>query len=429
MATTLYPQSTSAYATTQRGTDQVKLNGNGDEWEAKQWLTTRGGGVDELQTKTVAGPTNGIEVNPGAGDVIAYEWITEPLAADVTISGTITANIWAREANMTDNVAINCVIDVIRAKTFGADGSNEIVQIVKSTRTTEVNQDASTNTANNFTTGMTSGYTPVAVNRGDRLRLRIFGDDAGTMGSGGTFTVAVAGTTGAANGDTFITFTENLTFETATPTGSTLYLTDTASDVSTASVDREAWTSRGGGVVNDVTNTVAGYTTPIQVTDTAGGTVVDWFTKQLQAVTLGGMAKANIRGSESAAAANTTYRLEIARVDTDGTNPTVWGSWCASPKDALDLSHEWSTTEAAGIAWISGDDLSISDGQRLRIRLYADETALAPMGASQTMTIYYNGTAANASGDSYVILPQTVAEKTSGSTYTKSGYATENRVA
>ena len=76
-----------------------------------------------------------------------------------------------------------------------------------------------------------------------------------------------------------------------------MYLTDTASAVSTASVDREAWTSRGAGVQTDVRNTAAGWTAPLQLTDTAGGTVVDWFTRPLTAFTLTGMAVANLRAA------------------------------------------------------------------------------------------------------------------------------------
>ena len=117
--------------------------------------------------------------------------------------------------------------------------------------------------------------------------------------------------------------TVRLTFAGAT---TTLYLTDTASAVSTASVDREAWTSRGAGVQTDVTNTTAGWTAPIQMTDTAGGTVVDWFTKPLQAVTLGGLAVANLRALESNALANASPRCQVARVDNDGTNATVWAT-------------------------------------------------------------------------------------------------------
>jgi hypothetical protein len=316
---------------------------------------------------------------------------------------------------MSANVAINVVIDIVRS-----DSSNTIVQIVKSTRVTE--EASGTIVAANFTTGMTSGsYTAQTLNRGDRIRIRVFGDDAGAMVTGFTFTVSfgLGGTSLS-----YVTFTEDITFESA-PAGTVVYLTDTASDVATASVDREAWTSRGSGVVDDVTNTAAGWTSPIQVTDTAGGSVVDWFTKQLQAVTLTGLAQANIRALESAATANASIRCEIARVESDASSPTVWASWCMSANNAR--IGELNTSETAETINISGDDLVITDGQRLRIRLYIDDMPTTALAASQTVTTYYNATSGGASGDSYITFPVTLAEFTAGgTTYTKAGFGKES---
>jgi hypothetical protein len=552
MATQLFLRSTASSA--HRGTNSAKLNGATSGWTPRALATTRGATlVASGSTPTVAGTTLGIEVTDGT---IPMEWLSEPVSADVTISGTITANIWAAETDMTANVAINVVIDIVRS-----DSSNTIVNIVKSTRVTEC---AITNrTVNNFTTGMASGgYTAQTLNRGDRLRIRVFGDDAGTMGAGFTFYIGFSGPTAAADGDSYVTFTENITFESppgaaitqdasdsqqgvgetnftelaqtfvapgsiarvelylekvgsptdnvlvsiqtvsgSDPTGTvlastqidgstlsttaalvsfllpagltqsttyaivvsrsgaasalnfyrwsysnasvyadgtgkrkdggswegigsgsagdyrflvyqatTIYLTDVAaSDVVVGPVAREAWTSRGSGVVNDVTNTQAGFTSPIQVTDTAGGTSVQWFTKQLQAVTLTGMAVANIR-AQAPGAANASIRLEIARVASDGTSPTVWASWCMSANNGR--LGELNTSEAAETVNVSGDDLAISDGQRLRIRLYIDDYPLAAMGASQTVTNYYGGTTAGASGDTYITFPVTLTEYT-----------------
>jgi hypothetical protein len=397
MATQLFLLDT--LASTHRATNSALLNGSATPWTPRSLGVARGSGVLSASGTPVTGPTNGVEVTVSA---FPAEWLSEPVAADVTISGTITANIWGFEQSMNDNVAINVVIDIVRS-----DSSNTIVQIVKSTRVTELAVGSSG--VNNFTTGMASGgYTGQTLNRGDRLRIRVFGDDVGTMAAG----IAQAwcrynGTTAAADGDSYVTFTENITFESA-PGGTVIYLTDTASDVATASVDREAWTSRGAGVQTDVTNTAAGFTSPIQVTDTAGGTVVDWFTKQLQAVTLTGMAVGNIRALEAAAAANASIRCEIARVASDGTSPTVWASWCMSANNGR--TGELNTSEAAETVNVSGDDLAITDGQRLRIRLYIDDYPLIAMGASQTVTTYYAGTSAAASGDTYITFPVTLTE-------------------
>jgi hypothetical protein len=559
MATQLFLLSTPA--STHRGTNTAKLNAATSGWDARALGLSRGSGiVASAAMATVTGATNGLEV--GSTTTLPYEWISEPVAADTTISGTITANIWAAESSMTANVAIDVVIDIIRSDLAGT-----IVQIVKSTFATELGTARS---ANNFTAGMTSGYTPQTLNRGDRLRIRVFGDDGGgTMATGFTFNASFNGATAAADGDSYVTFTENITFESAPGTASiaiaqdawtspftttfgystnekaaqqftavgsmtavnvsirkaasptdnvvcelwsdasdlpdtliatspttvsgaslgtagevyvnfdlsyattastkywivlrrsgsldatnnyawdrnttnpyangfaatwntsaawaplpsddfrfrvygpvpattVIYLTDTASDVATASVDREAWTSRGASVQTDVRNTAAGFTAPLQITDTAGGTVVDWFTKKLQAVTLTGLAQANIRVLESAIAANASIGVEIARVDSDGTNPTVWAYWCMSANNAR--TGELNTSEAAETVNISGDDLAISDQQRLRIRLYIDDMPTTAMGASQTVTLFYAGTSAAASGDTYITFPVTLTE-------------------
>jgi carbon monoxide dehydrogenase subunit G len=462
---------------------------------------------------------------------------------------------------MSTNAAANVVIDIVRS-----DGT--IVQIVKSTRTTEESVAIGPIT---FTTGMTSGaYTSQTLNRGDRLRIRVFADDAGTLAADANgFWLTYNGNAGVTTQSCSVTFTENITFDSApgadapaisqgtlnayehlgggaangngiaqsfaapaigsitrvvltleksgsptdnvvveirtdsggapsstvlasastgaaglivgtdtdvsfsvpcsltpsatywivitrsgsfdvsnypicgisssdvyasgikslfssgswqaipssdvtfvvyapTATGSVIYLTDTASDVSTASVDREAWTSRGSGVQTDVTNTAAGFTAPIQVTDTAGGTVVDWFTKRLQAFTLTALAVGNIRALESNVAANASIRVEIARVAADGTSPTVWASWNMSANNTR--TGELNTTETAETVNVSGDDLAISAGQRLRIRLYIDDMPTTAMGASQTVTTYYAGTSGGASGDTYITFPQTLTE-------------------
>lgn len=198
----------------------------------------------------------------------------------------------------------------------------------------------------------------------------------------------------------------------------TIHLTDTASTVSTAAVDREAWTSRGSGVADDVTNTSAGPVSPIQTTDTAGGTVVDWWTKQLQACTLGGVVEVRIQGKVSSTSTYAVPRVEIAVCNSDGSSPTVWGA----------SNHPWefSTTEVSRTWPVSGDDVSISAGQRLRIRLYLDDgpsvdgNSTTSMVTGRTVTLYYNGTADNSTGDSRLTFPISLSEYSSSTTYSGS---------
>jgi hypothetical protein len=522
----------------------------------------------------VTGATNGIEVK--ATDTL--EWISPPVSADVTVSGTITVNIWAAESSASANVAINAVIEVIRANALGTANSNTLVQIAKTARTTEV--ALTTRAVNNFTVSATS----TVVNRGDRLRVRVFGDDAGTMATGFTFNISYNGATAAADGDTYVTFTQTFAFESA-PSGTQLFLTNDHSGMTAASAlisnftgadenplseggnwaqlsssgnalqrisnavasvinglgasywtpanfgpdvevyltltnvavsghglavrvqgeggantwdgyqarltaaevilsrvtdsvrtdldssisagfaagdklglsvrgstitawrqpsgssrwnivltavdatyasagkiaviapwtttrsdnffagtgsrsfSQKAWTSRGAGVVAPVAS-LAGWSAPTEIGE--------WFTPPLTASTLTGLAVANLRAKEAGSGVNASLRCEVARVDGDGANPTVWASWCIAPTGSD--NGELTSSEVARTANVSGDDLAISDGQRLRIRVYVEDTSnvAAVFGAT---TLYYAGTSAAASGDSYVTLPVTVTEQ------------------
>jgi hypothetical protein len=392
MATQLFLVSDAA-APTHLGTNTARLDGTTGGWFPATLSSARGAGVGTLTTNTVAGATAGVEAGSGG---IPLEWVSPPLAADVTISGAITGNLWAHESNMSANVAINFRVH----KVDGATGA--LTEIVKSARTTELG--TSTND-NNFTATPASG---VACKRGDRLRVTIFGDDAGTMGTGFTFTFSYNGTTGGADGDSYLSFTETFSFESA-PSGTVVYLTDTASDATPgAAVEKEAWTSRGSGSTNAITNTAAGWTTPIQVTNTAGGTSIEWYTKKLAAFTLGGICQFNIRALESNAAANASIKAEVAVTDSDGTNPTVVGVSCIAV--LAGDNAELSTSDAARTADVGVDDIAVTDQQRLRFRIYADDYPVGPLVTGHTVTVTYNGTSAAAAGDTYVTLPQSISE-------------------
>ena len=541
------------------------LLGTATGMQPQKMLTTRGGGVVAGQsTSTVTGPTAGIIMNGTFS--FGVDWMSLPVAADITISGTITANIWCAENNMSANAAINVWILIARANDDGS-GYNTLQEIVKSTFATEM--AVTTRAVNNFTTGMTSGsYTARTINRGDRIIIRPFMDDAGTMATGFTTNMSYNGATAAADGDSWVEFTENITFETTDPpTGSTVYFTNTASDVSTSAVDRRAWTSRGAGVQTDAvgsraanhvavpladdhievgavftahadgvldgsadraaqsfTATISGEIWTVAATMSKNGTPTDnvtfelqgdsggspdgvalasvtvaastitaggnrqatltfptpatvvasttywivayrtgstdasnfcrilgngtsiyaggigknstnsggswntnaglldlgmaigygpvaWFTPQLQAVTLGGMAKANLRlRGAGGAGGSQSARCEVAVVDADGSNPVIWGTWCIQSvtNDAAAVS---TAAEEARTVYLSGDDISITEGQRLRIRVLEEDQILGD-SAGGTLSFFYAGTSGGASGDSFIIFPQTLTEYT-----------------
>ena len=366
--------------------------------------TSRGAGVVTESTTTAAGPTAG---RPVGFDARGLGFISLPLAADVTIAGTITFNIRFSESDMMANVGPQVIVQVIRANVLGTNDSNTTETIVDSEHGTET---GTAETTHNWTASPTS----TVVNRGDRLKIIVLGNDAGgNMASGFSFTFYYSAASGGASGDSFVTFTEDISFETA-PAETILYLTSTASDVDVgAAVEKEAWTSRGVLATTAVRNTAAGRTAPLQWTDSAGGNVIEWYTKPLQAFTLGGMAKANLRLHESNGAANASARCQIAVVDGDGANPVVWADWCIAPLDSANHSAEIApTTEAARTVWASGDDLAVTNGKRLRIRVYVDDISNGALVTGHTVTLTYSGALADLTGDSWVQLPQSVSEFT-----------------
>ena len=387
------------------GNNDARLNGSASGWEALgvsgslHYLDPRGVTSHlsrSVVADTVAGPTSGIEFGV-TGGALPWRWISPPLAADVTIAGTITFNMWGVENNMSANAAINCAL----YKIDGATGA--MTQIIKTARTTELPTTAA---AQNFTGTPTS----TACKKGDRIMAVPFIDDAGTMASGFTATFQYgSNATPNVTSDSWFEFTETFTFEETAPAGSTIYPTNTASDTGIGGTYLEAWTSRGAGVQSVGEPTSAGWADPLLW---FGGALDDepfvWLTKQLAAFTLGGPVLCNIRAAESNAAANVSVRVQLSVVDSDGvSNEVVW----AVATSPLELG----TSEAAQVFWLSGDDLAVADGRRIKIWVLGDDTATAPQASGNTRTLYWAGTTGGASGDTFLTFSQTLTEFVAGS--------------
>jgi hypothetical protein len=397
MATTLYFRTT-ADSGMHRGTNSAKLDGSASPWRQRGLTTGRGTSTSPvtLSGETVNGPTNGVEVGSTPD-----EFISDPLAASVTISSTITLNLWANESSMNANASINAIIE--RLDSTGAVVST----IARTARTAELGTSSA---AANFTVAPTS----TAMNKGDRFRVRVYADDAASSMVGG-YSVAfqLDRSSAGVDGDSYLTFTETVTFQdqSSTPGGSTLYLTDTAGPAVGAQVEKEMWTGRGDGVNSIGVNTAAGWTAPIQWTDSGGGTVVEWYSRPLAAFTLAGLVRVNIRAQTSSASASSGLRAEIAVCNGDGSGAAVWAAACFT---ALDLSNPTGyITHAAETphSWVlAGVDTAVSAGQRIRLRAYIDDVSNFAMTNGFTATLYYDGTSGGASGDSYIILPQAVSE-------------------
>lgn len=144
-------------------------------------------------TATVGGPTSGVQLKKGS---VLVTWYSRPLRA-VTISGTITFNLWGLESAAQANTGFDVLIE-----RCDQDG-NVLSTIVRSERGTELTTSAA---VNNWTASPTS----TSLNEGDRVKITVFGNDAGgNMGNGRTFTMNYGAGTGV-NGDSYVQFNETI---------------------------------------------------------------------------------------------------------------------------------------------------------------------------------------------------------------------------
>jgi hypothetical protein len=358
---------------------------------------TEGGSVDGTWTITsVAGTTSGL-----AGGAM---WLSYPLSADVTISGQITFVMRGDESSMNANATIKYLVFKMAAAT-GA-----LTTIIESSFGTEMTTTYAQKTWNG-----TPGA-GVACKKGDRLLIIGGWDDATatTMGSGFTLeSFSDVNATGA--GVDGFTFTETLTFDSGTPAGTTFYLQDAASDLA-GSGQKTLGRVPGDGTVNtSVTNTATGPTAGIQVTDTAGGNVVEWLSPQLQAFSLTGKVNFNIWCKADNTSAKATVRAELAVTDSDGTGAVTVSTALVALRSGSATTQLDATIRAA-ICKMGVATTSVTDGQRLRLRLFVDEnyysSATFPLVTGHTVTIDYDGTTAAADGDSFITLTETVSDFT-----------------
>ena len=336
-------------------------------------------------TSSVTGPTAGKIVDPAGNTTTgAFRmWLTDPLAADVTISGTISFAFCGAENNMSANAAIGCAV-------YRLDGLGAFTQIIFSLSTVELNTVLAK-------VSWTGTPTSTACKKGDRLLIVPYYDDAPatTMAAAFTMTFVFNGTL-AAIGDSNITFNENLSFISTDPTGTAYYLRDTASDLA-GSGQKALNTAQGSGTVTAVYATANGPLTHPgnQLTATGGGIALEWFTPPLNSFTLGSAVKceigaASILCSVASGGGGLYFSvLEIAICDTNGTGAVVWARSYMSIADTLAVP---------GVLpiYVLGQDTVVAAGKRLRFRIYFDDNLLGTVASNQTsgtnVTLRYDGT-------------------------------------
>jgi hypothetical protein len=208
-------------------------------------------------TNTTASGTDIQVTKTGGGTALA--WITPPLQTAVTISGTVTCNIYGGESATAANTAFRC-------RLFKYTGGSEGSSFLTANMATELN--TTTTTARNWTGTPTS----TAFSAGDRIVIKLFlencatsGCPTGTMGGSQTATVGYDGTTDGSNAASWVQTNENVVFQ-PTIVQNSLIGTDTVTAVIPA-------IASAVGNAHNCTNNAAASCTTATWSATAGNMV------------------------------------------------------------------------------------------------------------------------------------------------------------
>lgn len=185
-----------------------------------------------------------------------------------------------------------------------------------------------------------------------------------------------------------------------------LFLTDVVSDVATAAIDHEASLVRGnsGAAVVSTTNTAASGSL-IQCTNSPGGTVVEWYSPKLYAVTISGTVTVNLWMSESSMNANVDTNVSVARVGPTG---TFISNVVASASKLVELG----TSRAAVNYTVAPTSTTLSTGDRLRFIVRG--TNIGTMASGFTFDLGYDRSSAGVDGDSFFTFVETLLVATYG---------------
>lgn len=148
-------------------------------------------------------------------------------------------------------------------------------------------------------------------------------------------------------------------------------------------------TRNGQQLTNAVTTTVASGT-DIQVTTTAGGQALTWFTEPItEAVTISGTVTVRITGRESATTVNAGAGILIERCDNSG---AVLSTIVANLTVPATIT-EWTTTYTAKTGTYTPTSTAMAVGERIKLTVKIRNVGTMAAG---TATIGYNDPSAGA---------------------------------
>ena len=184
----------------------------GGDISFRQANSTQGSSKVTAVTNSISGAVTGQYFPSGtAGHIITKTaggtrtiWVSDPLSSGVTISGTITPNLWGLESAAQCNCGAR--YEVLRWS-MATGGISSSLGVSTNDGVTEWGTAAAVRTAPTLTP------TSTAFNTGDRIVIIVYNDDGNAVAqaSGRTWTLDYDAGTGV-DGDTYLSFTETISF-------------------------------------------------------------------------------------------------------------------------------------------------------------------------------------------------------------------------
>lgn len=367
MATRMYPQNSATFP------------GAGPELTYLDMLVTQGVSVSGYGF-TVAADVNGERQMLIAG-VNPVTIFSERVSAEVTVSGTVTFNVWA-------SLHSTAFTAKLRARLYKiTSGGSAIETLITEADSATLAGSLGVSMLYNFTA--TPG-TAVTLGPNERFVLRVFLVIlTGTYDSAFNVQLRAGGGVAGVNGDTYVEVTETITM---VPNGTTLYLRRTTTIGIGTHFDMLA--SRGSSAATTgVVSTVSGPTDPLQWTRTAGGTLLSWISPRLSGQWTpdrNEYFKIWWWAHESAAQANASTRVRVYR-DRGGVELQIVHS---------DPGLSELTTAAArydALAWTL-TPATFLENDRIVLKLFIDD-APSSMASGRTCTVTYDHNVAGGTGD------------------------------
>ncbi len=163
----------------------------------------------------------------------------------------------------------------------------------------------------------------------------------------------------------------------------------------------------GSALVTYTKNTLTGAVTPptaaTQFTETAGGSVVTWYSPPLDDVTIAGNVTFNIWARESATLANATITAELLRSDNAGNILSVISSVLLGRAELSGFTLQAQNWVKAPVS------TALSNGDRLAARWHIDDASGVTLRTAYTVTATLGGATSGVSGDSWVQVGEALA--------------------